>query len=112
LTKIVLVLKHKTKGETKELVYRNSLRFAAKLGKHLRSWSLVKVIGDDNDPLVKYMRSQITLYDQDASKYKFDRKELFGIVAKESKVSVDQLKDSFKLLPKKIKSQLYGEKDE
>ena len=105
-------MKHKTKDEKKEIVYKNSFKFAYKLGKHLRSWNLIEVIGNDDNSLVKYMRSQIISYNQGTSKYKFERKELFGIVAKESKVSVKQLKDSFKLLQKKIRKQLYGDLNE
>ena len=91
------------------MVFKKSLRFAGSLAKQLRSWKLVEVKGDDTDPLVQYMRKQIKDYADPEHRYNLNRSDMFSVVGKEVGSSIDQVKDSFKLLPKKIRSKILGD---
>lgn len=104
---IILVLQHKKIGVQKELIFKKSLGFAVKLGKHLKSWKLVEVQGDDADPLVQYMRKQIM--DHKSGSSHSGVREMLSVAGRETGLSADQVKQSFKLLPNRIRKKILGD---
>lgn len=103
MTKTKLILKHKRTGEVKEVMFKISIRFANKVRKLLRNYDLVHVEGKNNSEIVQYLRTQITRYEKSPETYNISAKEIIDVATSRSKTSVEQIKKSLKLLPKRFR---------
>ena len=102
----IMILKHKETGETQRIEFKIGYGFANKIRKMTSSWDLIAVEGNPDNATVKFMRKQISRYNENPETYNVEIKDVLNTTSKETGKSVKEVKEKIDKVSKSYSAKL------